>query len=117
MRKTSTLSILCIGLALGALQGCHLWPMMSDEDGRRPVAMGKNDQVLYPYNAQPVHLSEDFGQSFSAQRENQILNPQASKNLETPTEWDGMAGEKAIERYQKLYKQPPYGGKSSGGKK
>ena len=117
MLKTSTLSILCVGLAFGVLQGCHLWPMMSDEDGRRPVAMGKNDQVLYPYNPQPVHLSEDFGQSFSAQRENQILNPAASQNLEPVKEIDGMATKTAVDRYRKMFKQPPYGGKSGGGKK
>ena len=118
MVKTSTLSLFCIGLVLSVSQGCHLWPMMSDEDGRRPVAMGKNDQVLYPYNPQPVHLSEDFGQSFSAQRENQILNPQASQNLETVTEFsDGMANKEAIDAYRKMFKKPPFGGKQSGGGK
>ena len=110
------ISMVSAGLLVSVLvTGCHLWPMMSNEDGRRPEAMGKSDQVLYPYNPQPVHLSEDYGQSYNAARENQILNPQASQNLEPVVELDGAAGKAANDRYRKMFKKPPYGGKSGKG--
>ena len=55
-----------LGLLLSfILTGCHVWPVMTDADGRKPVAMGKQDQVLYPYAPNPVTLSEDFGVVFS----------------------------------------------------
>ena len=117
MLKARIISSLCLGFVFSILTGCHLWPMMSDEDGRRPMAMGKNDQVLYPYNSQPVHLSEDYGQSFNTARENQILDPQASQNLEPVLELDGVAAKTAMDRYRKMFQEPPYGGKSGGGKK
>ena len=115
MVKTRMLSVIGVGFAVSVLAGCHLWPMMSDEDGRRPMAMGKNDQVLYPYNAQPVRLSEDFGQSFSAAREAQIINPQASQNLEPVTGLNGAAAGEAAGQYLKMFNQPPFGDAGGGG--
>lgn len=118
MRKIGKTFIRTLPALFGVLlSGCQLWPFMSDEDGRRPIAMGKQDQVLYPYNDPPTVLSEDFGQSFRWARENQILNPQASRNLEPVTGMDGKASKEALERYRGLYKKPPYGGESDGGKK
>jgi len=98
----------CTLLLIVSVGGCQLWPFMTDEDGRRPLAMGKNDQVMYPDAQQPAKLSEDFGRSFQTAVENQILNPDAGKNLEPVTGLGGMAGQKAIERYQKSFEEPPF---------
>lgn len=94
-----------LSLVLG---GCHIWPVMTDADGRKPIAMGKSDQVLYPYATQPTTLSEDFGRSFRTARDNQILNPEASRNLKPVPSLDGPAVGKAIERYRKHFVKPPY---------
>ncbi len=90
------------------LSGCHLWPTMSNEDGRRPLDMGKSDQVLAPNAPPPLHLSESFGKAFRTARENQILYPDASKNLDPVTGLDGQAAEAAVERYRKQFKEPAY---------
>ena len=115
MLRISTFPILGIGILITLVTGCQLWPFMSDEDGRRPIAMGKNDQVLYPYNAQPIHLSEDYGQSFYAARENQILNPQAAKNLDPVTGMNGPILEQSLNRFQKMFAKPPFEGGGKGG--
>ena len=101
-------------LLVVSVGGCQLWPFMTDEDGRRPMAMGKNDQVMYPYTPPPARLSEDFGRSFQTAVESQILNPDAEKNLEPVTGLGGMAGKKAIERYQKSFEEPPFDASSGG---
>ncbi|MGB0910282.1 MAG: hypothetical protein ACPGYT_07955 [Nitrospirales bacterium] len=109
-----------LGLLLSLLlAGCHIWPVMSDADGRKPVAMGKQDQVLYPYAPPPVILSEDYGTAFRTARDNQILYPEASRNLEPVSNVDGPAIGKAIERYRKHFVKPPFEVKvkeKSGGK-
>ena len=108
-----------VGLAV-VLSGCQLWPFMSDEDGRKPSSLGKSDQVLYPNAPQPVHLSENFGEAFRAARDNQILHPEASRNLNPVPSLDGPAVGKAMERYRKHFDKPPYEVKvteQSGGKK
>ena len=104
-------------ILLVSLGGCQLWPFMSDEDGRRPMAMGKDDQIMYPYDTQPVHLSEDFGDSYRAVKNNQILYPEASNNLEPVTDMDGREVQKAMKRYQKSFEKPPFEGKYGGGSK
>ena len=103
-----------LGLFLVFPLGCQIWPFMSDEDGRRPVAMGKDDQVWYPYNPPTTDLSEDYGQSFRSARDNQILNPEASGNLEPVTEQDGVAADKSITRYREFYEKPPFTGTVGG---
>lgn len=94
-------------LSLG-LAGCHIWPVMSDADGRKPFALGKSDQVMSPYAPHPVHLSENFGDAFRTARDNQILHPEASGNLEPVTGVDGPATATAIERYRKHFQKPPF---------
>ena len=106
-----------VGLAV-VLSGCQLWPFMSDEDGRKPSSLGKSDQVLYPNAPQPVHLSENFGEAFRAARDNQILYPEASKNLDLVTGKDGTASRSSIDLYRKSYAKPSSSkGASGGGKK
>lgn len=97
------------GLILGGLTGCGVWPVMTEENGRRPHAMGKSDQVLLPWAPQPVHLSEEFGLAYRQALENQIVNPAASNNLDPML---GSADSRALQhnlaRYQLMFQNPPY---------
>lgn len=52
----NSVGLICVML-LG-ITGCTVWPIMTEDHGRRPFAMGKSDQVLYPWAPQPVHLNE-----------------------------------------------------------
>ncbi len=122
MRNSLNMSLrIGLGVFLSfVLAGCHVWPVMTDSDGRRPVAMGKSDQVWYPYAPAPRYLSEDFGKAFRTARDNQILHPEASRNLNPVPSLDGPAVGKAMERYRKHFDKPPYEVKvteKSGGKK
>jgi len=115
-----------LGIVVIGLTGCGVYPVMTEDNGRRPFAMGKSDQLLLPWAPQPVHLNEDYGIAYRQSVEGQILNPEASKNL-GPVE--GTADPKGLHysllRYQEHFKNPPYsewelkitttGGGSSGG--
>ncbi|MGV7228004.1 MAG: hypothetical protein ACQ9IQ_05015 [Nitrospirales bacterium] len=117
-----------LGIVVIGLTGCGVWPVMTEDNGRRPFAMGKSDQLLLPWAPQPVHLSEDYGIAYRQSVEGQILNPEASRNL-GPVEGD--VDPKALHygllRYQEHFKTPPYsefelkittsGGSSGGGAK
>ena len=104
-----------LGLLSFSLEGCLVWPTMTETMGHRPVEMGKDDQVWFPTAPQPIHLSSNYGESFRAARDNQILNPEASDNLEVVEGLDGQAGVLAIQRYQKFFKKPPFAGGKGGG--
>ena len=108
-------SVGLIGIILLGTTGCSVWPIMTEDNGRRPFAMGKSDQVLYPWAPQPVHLNEDFGNSYRYAKETQILNPQAGNSL-VPLE--GMGGQPAaytVERYHKIFEKGPFEEKKGGG--
>ncbi len=116
-----------IGLILVGMGGCGVWPVMTEENGRRPQAMGKRDQVLLPWAPQPVHLSEEYGLSYRQALENQIVNPAAANNLgPIAGTADSQALQNSLSRYQLMFESPPYspfklkkggsgGGASSGG--
>ena len=87
-----------------------VWPYMTETLGHRPVEMGKEDQVFYFDAPRPTVLSSDFGDSQRLAVKNQILNPEASENLETVEDLDGSAGVAGITRYRNFYKKPPFGG-------
>ena len=111
MLRPSTQKIVRIGLGCSLsliLGGCQIWPVMTEADGRKPFALGKADQVLSPYAPHPVHLSENYGEAFRTARDNQILHPEASGNLEPVTGVDGPATATAIERYREHFKKPPF---------
>ena len=55
--------------------------------------------------AGPSRLAMDYGTSHQLARFNQILNPQAEKNLEPATGFDGHAAQAAIERYRKGFER------------
>ncbi|MBA3612620.1 MAG: hypothetical protein H0W49_06825 [Nitrospirales bacterium] len=98
-----------IGLILVGMTGCGVWPVMTEENGRRPQAMGKSDQILLPGAPQPVHLNEEFGLAYRQALENQIVNPAASNNLDPiPGAADSQATEHSLARYQLMFQSPPY---------
>lgn len=104
-----------VGILSVSLEGCLVWPTMTETMGHRPLEMGKDDQVMFPTAPQPIHLSSNYGDSFRAARDNQILNPEASDNLELVEGLDGNAGVLATQRFNSFFKKPPFGGKTSGG--
>lgn len=125
LRKTICFGL--IGSLLVGITGCGIWPVMTEENGRRPRAMGKSDQVFWPWATQPVRLSEDYGDSYRFALENQILNPQAAKSMNVVEGIGGAESSYSMARYQLMFQNPPYslagskggggGSKSGGGKK
>ncbi|MDH5700609.1 MAG: hypothetical protein OEZ41_11680, partial [Nitrospirota bacterium] len=98
-----------IGLILVGMGGCGVWPVMTEDNGRRPNAMGKSDQVLWPWAPQPVHLNEEFGLAYRQALENQIVNPAASNNIDpVPGAVDSQAMQHSLARYQLMFQSPPY---------
>jgi len=115
MNKRITMQ--CVGFVVASfigLTGCGIWPVMTEEDGRHPVGMGKSDMVFFPGARQPVHLSEGYGESYRYAVETQILNPQAAKSLKVVEGIGGGPAQKNMARYQKMFEKPPFQ-KSSGG--
>ncbi len=53
--------------------------------------------------AAPTRLDKDYGKSVKQARINQILDPEAEKNLEPVTGMDGKAAQASIERYRKTF--------------
>ena len=56
--------------------------------------------------AQPSRVDKDYGRSVKQARFNQVLHPEAEKNLEPVTGLDGKAGQASIEKYRKTFEQP-----------
>ncbi len=54
----------------------------------------------------PSRLAMDYGTSFQLSKFNQALNPEAGKNLEPVTGFDGGAAKATLERYQKDFEKP-----------
>jgi len=105
------IKIQCMGIVVVSvigMAGCGIWPVMTEENGRRPHAMGKSDQVFSPWAEQPVHLSEGYGDSYRYAVEAQILNPQAGKSLNVVEGIGGGPAQQNMARYQDMFKQPPF---------
>lgn len=49
-------------------------------------------------------LEKNWGRSYESAKYNQILNPEAEKNLEPVTGLDGQAAEDSLEKYRKTFK-------------
>ena len=99
------------------LTGCMAWPFMSEGYGYRPIGMGKDDQVLWPWAPQPTVLVENHGQSVRQTLNDQIVNPAASENLSVIDQFDGKAANFAVDRYRGFFKKPPFAKTSSESKK
>jgi len=56
--------------------------------------------------AQPSRVDKDYGRSVKQARFNQVLHPEAEKNLEPVTGLDGKAAQASIEKYRKTFEQP-----------
>jgi hypothetical protein len=57
--------------------------------------------------AGPSRLEMDYGTSYQLAKFNQTSNPEAEKNLEPVTGFDGRAAKATIDRYQKGFERPP----------
>jgi len=59
--------------------------------------------------AGPSRLAMDYGTSYKLAQFNQILNPEAEKDLKPVTGLDGVAAEKSMDRYRKEFEKaaPP----------
>src|SRR5512143_1368631 len=55
----------------------------------------------------PSRVQMDYGTSYKLGKFNQILNPEAEKNLEPVIGFDGRAAQATIERYEKDFENPP----------
>jgi len=53
----------------------------------------------------PSRLEAHYGESFRQAKSNQILDPDACKNLEPQEGLDGQAAEKVIDRYRKTFEE------------
>jgi hypothetical protein len=74
------------------------------------AAMGKTMLIvlvgifLLSACAQPSRLERDYGKSVKQFRANQVLNPEAGKNLDPVTGLDGDVAQITIEKYQESFK-------------
>lgn len=55
--------------------------------------------------ARPTRLDKDYGRSVKQARFNQILDPEAERNLEPVTGLDGKAAQAGIEKYRRTFEQ------------
>ena len=56
--------------------------------------------------AGPSRLEKDFGRSFELQKVNQIADPDAEKDLDPVTGFDGKAAQATTEKYRKEFEKP-----------
>ena len=109
-------SVVILGFVLLGVSGCGLWPVMTEDNGRRPFALGKSDQALLPWAPHPLHLNENFGVAYRQSIEGQILHPRAAKNLDSiPGGIDPQATQFSLTRYHKMFEKPPFSPKKSSG--
>ena len=54
----------------------------------------------------PTRVEMDYGTSAKLARFNQTLNPEAGKNLQPVTGFDGVAGQANMERFHKDFEKP-----------
>ncbi len=80
MAKTHFVSLGCVGIVAVLVAGC---------------AIG------------PTRLEADYGNSYGAARDNQILDPQAAQNLEPVYGFDAEAAANTLERYRAAFASPP----------
>ncbi len=111
LKSTGLLGVLLLGLS-----GCGVWPVMTEDNGRRPHAFGKSDQVLWPWAPQPKHLNEKFGVAYRQSLERQIANPGAANNFDpVPGGQDPLVIQNRMTRYQLMFEKPPFEAKKSSG--
>jgi hypothetical protein len=62
--------------------------------------------VMMSTGCAPTRTEMDFGTSYKLSKFNQIMNPQAEKDLTPVQGVDGQAADKAIEKYRKDFEKP-----------
>ena len=90
------------------MEGCTVWPFMSEGQGYRPLEMGKSDQVMSPWAPQPTVLVTNRGKAVRDILSTQIADPQAPNNLPKVEKFDGKAANMAMDRYRNFFKKPPF---------
>lgn len=70
-----------------------------------PIGLMTVSFALLGCSTLPTALERDYGTSFKLSKFNQILNPEAEKNLEPVTGFDGVSAQGAIEKYHKGFKE------------
>ena len=108
MQFAGLIGLILVGLVLMGMTGCGVWPVMTEENGRRPHAMGKSDQVFLPWAPQPVHVSEEYGVSYRSALEGQIADPQSANSLEVVEGMSGAVGQLNLARYRLMFEKPPF---------
>jgi hypothetical protein len=63
--------------------------------------------LLFSACARTEKLPDQWGDSFKSAKANQILNPEAGKNLQPVTGLDGRAAELALKKYREDFKRRP----------
>jgi hypothetical protein len=51
-------------------------------------------------------VEEDFGTSFRLAKQNQQLNPEAAKNIDPVSGFDGKAAQATLDKYRKDFEKP-----------
>ena len=80
-----------------------------EEPVNRKVILILGAIIIFPFLygcAGPSRLEMDYGTSFKLQKFNQILDPDAGKNLESTEGLDGRAAGAAVDRYYKGFAEP-----------
>ena len=62
--------------------------------------------LIFAGCAGPSRLEIDYGTSHKLSKFNQILDPEAEKNLEPVMGFDGNAARRVIEKYEKDFEKP-----------
>ncbi len=63
--------------------------------------------ALFTTGCKATRLERDYGNSFRLAKSNQILNPEATENLEPVYGLDGQAAEAVTGRYREGFEKPP----------
>ena len=62
--------------------------------------------VMFFNGCAPSRVEMDYGASYNLSKYNQILNPDAGKNLKPVEGMDGKAANAALEKYRKDFEKP-----------
>jgi hypothetical protein len=68
--------------------------------------MGLVAVIMLAAGCAPTRLEMDYGTSYKLSKYNQILNPEAEKNLKPVTGMDGQAAQAVLDKYRKDFEKP-----------
>ena len=70
------------------------------------VLLGMGFIVGSCFTSGSSRVEDDFGNSFRRAKANQLLNPEAAKNIEPVTGLDGKSAQAVVDMYQKNFEKP-----------